>query len=31
MDPLYLAAWSFPLTHLQRASLVYDWGNVSAP
>jgi ribosome maturation factor RimP len=20
-------AWSFPLTHLQRASLVYDWGN----
>ncbi len=20
-------AWSFPLTQLQRASLVYDWGN----
>ncbi len=20
-------AWSFPLTHLQRASLVYDWTN----
>lgn len=22
--------WSFPLTHLQRASLVYDWGNGQA-